>query len=140
MKQKTYLIIVILLAVLTTVSCDRPNCKNKNPIFEKYGLNSEEYKIELLSEIEKNGQNNLTYWFYSYIEENGKEYIIVNIQNDSLCAKGMIKVNDWKKIEGIKRTKGKGYVGAELKGLIFNVKKDSNKIEFVYEDLTRIID
>jgi hypothetical protein len=140
MEPKPSLIIMLLLMFLTAVSCDRPNCENVNPIFNQYDMNSEEYKTELLSQIEENGQNNLTYWFSSYAEENGNEYIIVYIQNDSLCAKGVIKVDDWGKIEGIKRTKGKGYVGAELKGLTFLIEKDSSKTEFVYKDLARIID
>ena len=140
MKRITYLPVVISLVIITTGACDRPNCENKNPIFDKYAINSEEYKAELLSQIEKYGQKNLTYWFDSYLVENGKEYITVKIQNDSLCAKGMIQVNDWNKIEGIKRTKGKGYVGAKLKGLTFNVENDSNRIELVYKDITRIVD
>tara|TARA_B100000795_G_scaffold113745_1_gene84373 strand:+ start:43822 stop:44133 length:312 start_codon:yes stop_codon:yes gene_type:complete len=103
-------------------------------------MSSEEYTSELLSQIKEIGQDNLTYWFSSYEEENGNEYIMVHIQNDSLCAKGMIKVDNWGEIEGIKRTKGKGYVGAELRGLTFTIEKDSSKTEFVYKDLARIID
>jgi hypothetical protein len=140
MKRITYLPVMISLVILTMVACDRPNCENKNPIFDKYAINSEEYKTELMSQIEKYGQQNLTYWFDSYRVENEKEYITVKIQNDSLCAKGIIQVNDWNKIEGIKRTKGKGYVGAKLKGLTFNVENDSNRIELVYKDITRIVD
>jgi hypothetical protein len=140
MKQKTNLLALILLVFLGTVSCDRPNCDNKNPIFDKYDINSIEYKMELTKQINTFGQENLNYWFDSYMKENEKEYIVVNIQNKSLCAKGKILVNDWNKIEGIKRTQGMGYVGAKLKGLTFNVEKDSNQIEFVYKDITRIVD
>ncbi|MDY0282023.1 MAG: hypothetical protein RBR35_15840 [Salinivirgaceae bacterium] len=140
MEQKTKLMTLILLVILTAVSCDRPNCHNKNPIFEKYEISSVDYKTELIQQIEKIGQQNLTFWFESYIKENEKEYIIVNIQHDSLCAKGKILVNDWNKIEGIRRTNGQSYSGAELQGLTFNVEKDSNKIELVYNDLIRIVD
>jgi hypothetical protein len=131
---------MLLLMIIATVSCDRPNCENSNLIFDKYDIYSEEYKTELLSQIKINGQNNLTYWFDNYVEKDGEEYIIVKIQNDSLCAKGVIKVDDWYKIEGIKRTKGKGYVGAELKGLTFNVEKKSDNIEFIYKGITGIVD
>ena len=140
MKSKPNLILMLLLMILTAESCDRPNCENTNPIFNQYDMNSEEYTTELLSQIKEIGQDNLTYWFSSYEEENGNEYIMVHIQNDSLCAKGMIKVDNWGEIEGIKRTKGKGYVGAELRGLTFTIEKDSSKTEFVYKDLARIID
>jgi hypothetical protein len=140
MKQKTNLIIFILFVILTVVSCDRPICSNKNPVFDKYDINSFEYKTELLKQIEKIGQKNLSYWFESYIKENEKEYIIINIKNNSLCAKGKILVKDWNKIEEIKRTSGQSYVGAKLKGLTFNIENDSNKIELIYKDITRIVD
>ena len=140
MKQKTNLIIFILFVILTVVSCDRPICSNKNPVFYKYDINSFEYKTELLKQIEKIGQKNLSYWFESYIKENEKEYIIINIKNNSLCAKGKILVKDWNKIEEIKRTSGQSYVGAKLKGLTFNIENDSNKIELIYKDITRIVD
>ena len=140
MKQKTNLIIFILFVILTVVSCDRPICSNKNPVFDKYDINSFEYKTELLKQIEKIGQKNLSYWFESYIKENEKEYIIINIKNNSLCAKGKILVKDWNKIEEIKRTSAQSYVGAKLKGLTFNIENDSNKIELIYKDITRIVD
>ena len=140
MKQKTNRFIFILFVILTVVSCDRPICSNKNPVFDKYDINSFEYKTELLKQIEKIGQKNLSYRFESYIKENEKEYIIVNIQNHSLCAKGKIMVKDWHKIEGIKRTSGQSYVGVKLKGLTFDIEKESNNIELIYKDITRIVD
>jgi hypothetical protein len=140
MKQKTILIISTLVVFLTAVSCDRPACDNKNPIFDNYDINSVEYKAELIKQIEKIGHENLSYWLESYTAENEKEYIVVYIQNDSLCAKGKILVTDWKKIEGIRRTKGGSYRGAKLKGLTFRIENDSNSIELIYEGLTRIVD
>jgi hypothetical protein len=119
--MKEYIIILISILFFGAISCDRPNCENRNPIFDKYNINSLEYKTELLTQIEKYGQDNFEYWLNDYIEENGKDYIIVNIQNDSLCAKCMIQVNSWNKIEGIRKTKGKGYNGAKLKGLTFSI-------------------
>lgn len=94
----------------------------------------------MIHQINKFGQKNLSYWFDSYIKKNEKEYIVVNIQNTSLCAKGVILVNDWNKIEGIKKNEGKAYVGAKLKGLTFDIRKDGNKVELIYKDIIRIVD
>jgi hypothetical protein len=71
-----------------------------------------------------------------YVQQNGNDYILVNIQNDSLCATGMIRVKDWNKLEGIKRAKGVSYKGAELMGLSFEVTKDSAGTEFVYNTIS----
>ena len=43
--KKPSLILVLLLICL--ISCDRPECKNENPIFEAYEPNSKKYKDEL---------------------------------------------------------------------------------------------
>ena len=139
MKQEINLI-MILFVILAAVSCNSSNCENKNSIFDKYDINSNEYKKELISEIEKLGAQNLTYKFDSYVEKNGKEFIIVNIQNKHICAKGIIRIDNWNKLEGIKRTEGKGYVGAKLKGLTFKIEEKSNKYELVLTDIKRIID
>lgn len=140
MQQKTKLIILIQLVTLLFVTCDRPACKNTNPKFDSYDITSLEYKTELIKQIEEIGQENLSYWFDSYVEENNREYIIVNIQDDSLCAKCKILVNKWDKLEGIKRAKGKSYEGAKLMGFTLRIEQDSNGIEFIYEDLIGIID
>ncbi|MBS2101020.1 hypothetical protein [Carboxylicivirga linearis] len=128
------------ILALMLASCDRPNCENKNPIFDKYDVGSERYKTELVAQIKHYGQKNLKYWFDSYIKENGNEYIIINIQNDSLCAKGKVLVRNWNKLEGIKQTQGKGYRGAELKGLVLDIEKDTNGVELIYSDVKRILD
>ncbi len=136
--MKKTAILIISLIFLFFSSCDRPECENSNQIFDKYSFDSEEYKAELISQISK--YDNIEYWFNKYIEEEGKEYLIVNAQNNSICAKAIIQVNDWNKIEDIKRTKGLGYRGAKLKGLKFDIEKDSIKTYFIYKDIESILD
>lgn len=128
------------ILILGLSSCDRTPCKNQDPIFERSSYSSQEYKQELAGRIDKLGMDNLSYWFDSYVQLNGRDYILVNIQNDSLCATGMIQVNDWNKMEEIERTKGASYKGAELKGLSFDVTKDPAGVEFIYRTLDRIVD
>ncbi|MCP3928685.1 MAG: hypothetical protein GY705_06245 [Bacteroidetes bacterium] len=135
------LIFILTSAVLFQIySCDRPECQNTNPVFENYKLESLEYKTELIKQIEKIGKENLSYWLDHYMEKNEQEYIVVNIQNGPLCAKGVFLIKNWNKIEGIKKSKGVGYRGAELKGFSFDIERESDKIELVYRDLERIID
>jgi hypothetical protein len=43
-------------------------------IIDNYSINSQEYKTELVNQVEKFGRADLSYWFNSYREENGKEY------------------------------------------------------------------
>lgn len=134
------LLVALSFMMLTISSCDRPRCENKNPVFDEFSIDSNIYKEELIKQINAIGKDNLSYWFYSYYKKNERDYIVVNIQNDSLCTKGEFLVRDWNKIEGIKKRKGKGYVGAELRNFSFDVEKDSLNLDLIYKDLTYIID
>jgi hypothetical protein len=138
MKVKSILILSTLIIFLA--SCDRPDCKNTNSVFDSNGLETNVYKQELIQEMDRIGKNNLTYWLSSYTEQNEKEFITVNIQGDGLCAKGLLQVNDWKNIEGIKRTKGVSYRGAQLKGLTFDIITNGESIDFIYNSIERIVD
>jgi hypothetical protein len=138
MEIRTPIILTVLLVSL--VSCDRPECNNTNPVFDSNEIESIAYKEELVKEIERVGEENLSYWIADYIVQNGREYITVNIQGGGLCAKGMLQVINWTNIEGIRRNKGDGYHGAQLAGLTFNIIDNGNSIDFIYEDVERIVD
>lgn len=138
--MKTKFIVLITTLLLVLASCDRPNCKNTNPIFDSNSIDSKAYKKELVKEVERVGMENLLYWFSGYSKQNEHEYITVFVQGDNLCAQAILQVKDWKNIEGIKRTKGKSYRGVELKGLTFDIVATGDSISFIYKNLKRIID
>lgn len=138
--MRNHLLYLILFLIIGLSSCDRQVCKNQDPIFDRFSYDSQEYKQELADRIDKLGMDNLNYWFDGYVQLNGNEYIVVNIQNDALCATGMIQVKDWSRMEDIKRTKGASFKGAELKGLSFDMIRNSEGIEFVYGSLDQIVD
>lgn len=122
------------------MSCGRPECENKNSIFNTNEVTSNEYKKELIKELQRVEKEGVTYWLKSYVEKSGNEYILVNIQGNGLCAEGLLKVNNWTNIEGIRKAKGKSYIGAELKDLTFDIKYSENNIEFIYKNVAQIID
>jgi hypothetical protein len=140
MTNRIFPFILILVAAILLTSCNRPACVNSNPIFEEFNMDSEEYLTELLFQIDKQSKDKLSYWFESYKKINEKEFIIVKVQNNELCVKTIMRVHDWKGLEGIGTTQGKGYSGAELKGLKFLVDRDSSHTFLVYNGVDRIID
>jgi hypothetical protein len=121
-------------------SCDRPECKNANPIFDNYSPVTNQYKDELARQLQMPEQEDLTYWLDKYESIGDKEYILVYIQGGELCAKGLVLVNNWSKLEGIRRTKGESYHGAELRGLEIDIRRDEQTSELIFNDLDRIID
>lgn len=97
------------------------------------------YSNELAEKIKSN-PDGLTYTFNKYLLENKKEYLDLRITGSDFEANGLVLVNNWHKLEGIKRTKGQGYSGAELKGLKFDMRSNASGIELVYKDLAKIVD
>ena len=57
-----------LFFVLCFISCDRPACKNTNPIFDDYKPVSREYKLELMKQLSIVDQSKLRYWLKDYTE------------------------------------------------------------------------
>ena len=150
LKKKYVNIFLGYLFILFFDCCDRPACKNSNPIFNNYSPNSEEYKNELAHQLRINKSENISYWFDRYFVENSREFMEIYVQGDSICAKGIIFIRNGSldKLGGIKRlqledlirVKGGGYQGAELDGLKFEEVRDSLTINFVFKDIESIID
>ena len=75
-----------------------------------------------------------------YFEKNGQDYLDVAIKGADFEATGVVLVNNWDQIEGIRRTKGQSYQGAELRGLSLIIQKDAEGTNLVYNGLQEIID
>jgi hypothetical protein len=138
MNQKPYFGALLTITIFF-ISCTRPDCKNENPIFNKYPAQSKEY-INELTKLLKNDATNISFNFDHYEKQQEKEYIFVNISGKKFCAKGKILVTDWKKIKDIQRTRGMGYSGAELVGFKADYLQDSASTVLVYKNVDHISD
>lgn len=140
--MKTQFNLFVILFSLTTVfiSCDRPDCKNTNPLFDNYSPDSREYKVELLKQLKNIDKLKLSYWFKEYGESNGKEMLFFNIQGDGLCAVITLNIEQWSKLEEFRQKKGDSFRGAEFKNLEFDIRQDSKNVYFIFRDFERIID
>lgn len=141
MTKKSFKAVLLVGLVLLMVSCNQTECKNTNPIFNQYQPNSNEYNKELAKQLQLTDNSKLTYKLQRYENQNGKEYLYISIQGDSLCATTAIRVNHWDdKLIGIKETQGKGYSGAVLKNLKIESIQEGATAEFVYKSVVAIVD
>ena len=133
---------MILLGLLVLMnSCDRPICKNTNKILAKFSPETKEYKDELVKQLAIVDHNKLSYWLESYQEIGAARFVQVNIQGDGLCAKMPLRItSSTKGIEEILKSKVESYHGAELKNLLFEIVKDSLSTEFVFQEISGIVD
>lgn len=131
-----------LLYLLTLLmSCDRPACKNTNPLFDQYTADHEEYKQELARELKRVDAAELTFWVASYQEKNGLPTINANIQGDGLCSVIALTIGESRNgIEDVITKKGGGYRGAELKDLKFEVVQNGADTKFLFRSVSSIID
>ena len=135
MQTKTLNFFLLLLIIILTDSCDRPQCKNANPIFDEFTPDAREYKNELAKQMKAVGLENLKYWFDKSQEENDKETCELYIQGDGICAKIIVENKSNRKKLG-----NGGYRGVELKGVIIKSEQDSIGTNFVLENIDKIID
>jgi hypothetical protein len=64
----------------------------------------------------------------------------IQVQGDELDASGVVLVNNWTKLEGLKKTLGIGYRGAELKNLKMDITYQDSEPVLIYKDIDKIID
>ena len=140
MKLKFYLLIILLSLTTLYISCDRPDCKNTNPLFDNYSPHSREYKTELVKQLQNIDKLKLSYWFKEYVESNGQELLFFNIQGDGLCAVIVLNVEGWRKLDELRQKKGVSFKGAKFKNLEFDILQDSTNFSFILRDFERIID
>jgi len=129
---------MVLIVCCFLAACDARISKNNEPVFNNFKPESKEYRSRLAQFI-MNEQEELTYVFKKYIDDDTIEIIV---SGNSFVADCTVKVYDWKGIEGIKKAKGGGYSYAELDGLQLEVQGlGSSKGEtFVYKDINYIND
>jgi hypothetical protein len=129
--------------IMILVSCDRPECKNTNPVFEKFKPESQEYRKELARQIQIIGAGNLRYWVSSLIKKDGEDFLELYIQGDGLCAK-LFGRNNSSRFKWVNKDRdyrgGYGWRGAKLIGVEIKTQEDSTGTDFIIENIERIID
>lgn len=141
MPKKIFKAVLLVGLVLLMVSCNNRECNNSNPLLDRYQPNTSRYHKELAKQLQLIDNSKLIYRFQRYENNNGKEYLYVTLQGDSLCAESAIRVLNWDAtLLPIKATKGKGYSGAVLENLKIESIQEGSTTEFVYKSVAAIVD
>lgn len=127
--------LIILVAGLGLTSC-----KNSvDPILSKYPADSKQYKDQMAAKIQSEGTS-VRYTLENYFEEQGLTYLTVHAKGSDFEGDAIVLVNDWSKLSGIKRTKGIGYSGAELKGLTVDALDMPTGARLIFKDVHEVVD
>jgi hypothetical protein len=126
MQNKHILYGVVLLAATFITSCKE--AKN-NAVFTTANPSSTAYKAELSKQLQARDAGDLTYTVKQYLVVDGKEYLDLNIKGAGMDANGLVYVNNWTNIEQLRKNKGAGYSGAELKGVQLTINNNSLSLQ-----------
>ncbi|MDI1255346.1 MAG: hypothetical protein PSV16_04535 [Flavobacterium sp.] len=131
---------ILALTLLLLISCNKNECNNNNPIFDNALPESAPYIAELAKVLQHEG--NATQFYFDKLEDNDSVRLLyVDVIGDSLCAKAMLTVRKQDdKLDGIIKANGKGYSGAGLQDLKFDIVQDSAATVLIYESVGKIVD
>ena len=133
-------LLLVLLIIVATTSCDRPECRNTNPVFAKYAPESNEYKAELIKQIKNTPSDKLTFWINKYSKKDSTDYMTVHVQGSALCAMGIFDITHAQSLGNYKDVKGMSYQGAELRGLKYRIDSTNGNYTFIFDDVAWIVD
>lgn len=133
---------LISVLVVTTLlfSCNKPNCANTNPVFDKYPPQANEYKAELIKQLNSTDRKKISYWIDGDTVINGAAYMRMFLQGGGLCARGVFDITNAKGLNNFKKVKGVGYSGGELKGFKYTIDSAGGNYRFVFEEVAWIAD
>jgi len=129
-----------LAAVTLTVACGKTEEKAPNTVLLNNAPETNAYKEELASLLEKADPSKLEYYFDHYIEKDGIDYLYVNITG-AVDATAVVTIREWDdKLKELHESKAKGYSGSKFRNLKLEVERDSANISFVYKGMDGIFD
>ncbi len=132
------IILSVLAICVLMAACNRPECKNTNPIFENNKPDAIAYRQSLHEELST--AKDVRYWANEYIEQDGKAYMFANVQNNNICATAIFDITNTRGLENYREAKGKSYSGSEITDLRYDVVSDSNGYHYILQSIGRIID
>ena len=129
-----------LAAIALNASCGKTEEKAPNQILAKNAPETEVYKHELASLLEKTDPAKLEYYFDQYVQKDGTDYLYITIEG-AIDATAIVTVREWdENLKPIQEFKGKGYGGAEFKNLKLEVARYSANTDFIYKGMGEMSD
>lgn len=130
--------LLLLLLMLNMISCgEREQCHTP-AAFVHLQPESELYKSALLRQLKR--MKHPRFYLEAYREEGNEKFITVLIQDERVCVNALLKATEAEGLQEVFRTKGKGYSGAELSGLVFEPVRDANGLQIACKSVKRILD
>ncbi len=102
-------------------------------------LTPEAYEQTVLSTLANKKPSDFRYFFQTFLQQDGNDYLVVNIRNKNLCFNAKMRIEKWDKLSSMKRTNGVSYP-KELYDLDWKIEQRKGHDELIYKNMHVIID
>ena len=137
------LILLLLLYGSTTCNlpehyfADAPVCQHTPEGVERDSLLSAKSQRVFRKMLKNQSPKDYRYFFRTFLEE--EPVLVVEFRSDSLCFPVKMRVEQWDKLGGMRRTNGRSYP-KELYDLRWTIEPRNGQEVVLYRDMHRIID
>ena len=138
--QTMRVVLVFMLTVVLLLGCDSTQCRNTLPLFDTYSPKDNEYKRELIRQLEHIGYRNVRYTIAGIEQSWNRQYMKVTVSGSELCATMMLDITGSIRLSNFVRVGGVSYAGSELQGLVYRVDSAGGDYQFHFIDVSKIVD
>ncbi len=131
---------VFISTAIMLASCDKPECTNHNPVFDKHRPADKEYRNELAGLVETTDKDSVLFWINGYDSASGHEYMYADVIGRNLCAVAVFDITGNEEFENYRLVKGVSYSGAQLLAPRYRIQHTDSGAQFVLESVGRIVD
>lgn len=131
---------VVTMAATLLFGCNREQCRNTQAVFDEYSPGDNEYKRELVKQLERTAYRNVTYTIAGIEQSWNRQYMKVVVAGDQLCATMMLDITGSIRLSNFVRVGGVSYSGSELKGLVYRIDSAGGDYQFHFIDVSKIVD
>lgn len=133
-------LLFLLLAVTFLASCDQPRCPKDQvlAVLKSGDSDSSDYQTKLV-ELLQADKGSVKYYFDGKAEEDGQSLWYINAYGSGYCGRLKLFV-DKEDVNVLRLNQTKGYCGAKLSGLRFEVREVDEHLMPFYAGLRSIVD
>lgn len=121
-------------------ACDKPQCTNHNPVFDKYSPDDTEYRNELARLVEAADKDSVLFWINDYDSVAGHEYIYADVIGRGICTVVIFDITGNEEFDNYRRVKGASYSGAQLLAPRYRIQHTGSGAQFVLDSVGMIVD
>jgi hypothetical protein len=130
--------LIYLLPLALLLACDKSDCANKNPVFDKNAPGTVAYNNELVKQLKE--KDDVTFYHAGYEAYGNREFMKVNIQGTDLCATALLDITQNEDMDQYRKVKGQSYAHSRIFGLKYNIVQNDSSYSFTFVDMTWLVD